>query len=80
MATEKENNVNGNGWRRKSDVDILHAAKGIIQCEISLNHEVTKIRRLGDDLNSQVDKLLGLIGLTREEVCKGVEEVKDDKK
>ena len=51
---------NGNGWRRKSDVDILHAAKAIIQCEMALNH--------------QVDKLLELIGLTRAEVVKGVEE------
>ena len=55
--------TNGNGWRRKSDEDILHAAKAIIQCE--------------KGLNNQVDKLLGLIGLTRKEVCKGVA---DDKK
>ena len=46
--------ANENGWRRKSDIDILHAAKHIIQCEIALNHEV--------------DKLLALIGLTRAEV------------
>ena len=50
-------------WRRKSDVDILHAAKAIIQCEIALNHEV--------------DKLLSLIDLTREDVIKGVEHDKE---
>ena len=54
---------NSNGWRRKSDTDILHAAKAIIQCEMALNN--------------QVDKLLDLIGLTRSEVVKGVEEKKD---
>ena len=60
MDTKRESN--GNGWRRKSDTDILHAAKGLIQCEMAMNH--------------QVDKLLGLIGLSRAEVCKGVEDEK----
>ena len=47
-------------FKRKSDADILHAAKAIIQCEMALNNEV--------------DKLLALINLTREEVCRGVED------
>ena len=43
-----------NQWQRKADKDILHIAKAIIQCEMALNHEV--------------DKMLALLGLTREDV------------
>ena len=45
--------------RRKSDEEILHTAKALVQCEMALNN--------------QVDKLLGLIGLTRKDVVKGVD-------
>jgi len=48
---EKNNRKFG---RRRSDVDMLHAAKQIAQCEKALNN--------------QVDKLFEAMGLTREEV------------
>ena len=61
-------------WGRKSDVDILHAAKSLIQCELVLRSKVRETNDCMQNINSQIDKLLGLVGLTREEVVKGVEE------
>lgn len=65
---------NKNGWKRKSDVEILHTAKNLIQCELVLRNKVKETSECMQKINNQIDKLLGLIGLTREEVCKGVED------
>ena len=48
--------------RRQSDVDILHAAAGMVTCERALNH--------------QVDKLLGLLGISRADLKASLAEEK----